>query len=183
MKVKKANASSIKTNNKIRETFAELVQEKGNLSNITVTELVSKAEITRSAFYTHYDSIYEIAQELQDETLDILTKDINSVKNLDDIDECIDRIFDYLKENYKIYSMIFSSNDPLLFAGRLNKYMSKEISDILKNNNKHLLLSVSFFCDGSMSLIIKHFRGEINITLEEVKELIKEMAKLLIKQY
>ncbi len=183
MKVKKANVSSIKTNKAIKEAFAELIQEKGNMSHITVTDLVKRAGITRSSFYTHYDSIYEIAQELQDETLDVLTKNMVSVRTIDDIEKYIDNIFDYLKDNDKIYHMILSSNDPLLFASRLNKYMSKEISNMLKGSNKNLILTISFFCDGSMSLIIKHFRNDIDISLDEVKECIKNMAKIMLKTY
>ncbi len=181
MKVKKLNKSSIKTNKAIREAFAELIQEKGNLSHVTVTDLVKKADITRSSFYTHYDSIYEVAQEIQDETLEVLTKNINAVKTQDDIEIYIENIFNYLKLNDKIYRMILSSNDPLFFAGRLNNYMVKEISNILKANTKDLLLKISFFCDGSMSLIIRYFRNEIDITLDEAKEYILKMANLFFE--
>ena len=47
MKVKNKNRSSIKTRQKIREAFAELLKEKNELSNMTVTELVKLADITR----------------------------------------------------------------------------------------------------------------------------------------
>lgn len=183
MKVKKANSSSIKTNRTIKETFALLLKEKGDLSSITVTDLVKKAGITRSSFYTHYDSIYEVAQELQDETLDILTKDIVKVKSLDDVSNYIDNIIDYLKKNDKIYRMILSSNDPFMFAGRLNKFMTKEISNILNNSNKDLISAITFFCDGSMALIIKIYRNEVDMTLDEANEFIKKMALYLLNEY
>lgn len=71
MKVKNVNSASKKTNKRIKEAFAELLQEKKDLNNITVTELVVRADITRSSFYTHFDSIYDVAQSLQDETLEV----------------------------------------------------------------------------------------------------------------
>lgn len=55
MKVKNLNASSVKTRNLIRGTFAELLYEKKNINKITVTELVQRADINRSTFYSHYD--------------------------------------------------------------------------------------------------------------------------------
>ena len=184
MKVKRMNASSKKTNKAIREAFAELLKEKGDLSHITATDLSKKADITRATFYTHYDSVYEVAQELQDETLNILMNHITSIKTIEDIENYIDIIFEYLKNNENIYHMILSSNDPLMFASRLNKYMTKEIANILKNtNNKDLLLAISFFCDGSINLIIKYFRNEISITLDETKSFIKTMAKTILKEY
>lgn len=47
-----------KTRNLIKKKFAELMNEKKELNKITVTELVKRAGITRSTFYTHYDDIY-----------------------------------------------------------------------------------------------------------------------------
>ena len=109
---------------------------------------------------------------------------ITSIKTIEDIENYIDVIFNYLKDNENIYHMILSSNDPLMFASRLNKYMTKEISNILKNtNNKDLLLAISFFCDGSINLIIKYFRNEISITLDETKSFIKTMAKTILREY
>ena len=56
MKAKNLNASSVKTRNLIRDTFAELLYEKKNINKITVTELVQRADINRSTFYSHYDA-------------------------------------------------------------------------------------------------------------------------------
>ena len=63
MKVQCLNSSSIKTRNLIKKTFAELINEKKQLNKITVTELVKRAQLTRSTFYTHYDNIYEVAKD------------------------------------------------------------------------------------------------------------------------
>ena len=69
MKVQGLNSSSKKTRNLIKTTFAELMQEKKELNKITVTELVKRADITRSTFYTHYDDIYEVAKDYELETI------------------------------------------------------------------------------------------------------------------
>lgn len=178
MKVKKQNVSSQKTNKAIKEAFAKLLQEKKELSNITVTELAKLAGITRSSFYTHFDSIYAVAQELQNETLDILMNNIDSIQNLDDLNHYLDTIFDYLKDNEKTYSMLLSSNDPLLFANKLNKYINKHIFEVLKNNNhEDIMLKVTFYTDGCMNLLIKYFRKEINNSLNELNTFVKELFK------
>ena len=69
MKVQNKNHSSLKTKMKIQESFAMLLQEKNEIKNISVTELSKRADITRSAFYTHYSSIYDVAKELEEEAL------------------------------------------------------------------------------------------------------------------
>ena len=92
MKVKNKNRSSIKTRQKIREAFAELLKEKNELSNMTVTELVKLADITRSTFYTHYDSIYDVAKDLQDETLELISIYDKDIRSINDLDKYIDRV-------------------------------------------------------------------------------------------
>ena len=87
MKVKNKNCSSIKTKEKIRNAFVESLKEDGSLANISVTKLVKKADISRSTFYTHYESIYDIAKELQDETLELIAIDDSDIKSIDDLDK------------------------------------------------------------------------------------------------
>ena len=75
MKVQNKNNSSIKTKALIKKTFVELMDEKKSLNHITVTELVKRANINRGTFYTHYDSIYDIAEEFEAETINLLAND------------------------------------------------------------------------------------------------------------
>ncbi len=180
MKVKVINASSRKTREKIKKAFAELVKEKEGLNKVSVTDLVNKADITRSAFYTHYDNIYEVAKEIQNETLDVLIKNIDQFKEVGDIDAYFDEIFHYLEDNEDIYSMILSSQDPLLFTFGLNKIIVNTLSKALKDRHHHdFELNLYFFIDGSMSLVIKHYRKEINYSLDEIKAYMKETFKTL----
>lgn len=180
MKVKNVNSASKKTSKRIKETFAELLQEKKDLNNITVTELVKKADITRSSFYTHFDSIYDVAQALQDETLEVLMTNLTGIETLEDFDNYFDIIFDYLEKNEKIYTMMLASNDPLLFANRLSKYFNNYILNALKKaNHTDLVLYATFYTDGCMDLIIKYFRKEIDNSLDEIKNFMKDLLRKL----
>lgn len=178
MKVKNLNSSSRKTRKLIKETFAELIAEKKSLSNITVTELVKRADITRSSFYTHYDSIYDVAQDIQNETLDLLSSTLEQIQSIPDVYNYLDQIFIYIKENENIYSTILSSNEPLYFSNRLNILINKTLQEALINSNHaDLILKVTFFTDGCMDLITKYFRKEINNSLEDINKFIKELFK------
>lgn len=182
MKVKNLNASSRKTKSLIKENFAILMKEKKELRNITVTELVTKANITRSTFYTHYDNIYDVAKDFQDETLNLISIDTTTINSIDDLDNYLDKIFNYLEENQEIYKNVLSSDEPLLFTYKLNKLMYKNLYNILNNkHSKTIDMTISFLVDGCITLIIKHFRGEINYTLEEIKEYIKIIFKKILE--
>lgn len=174
MKVKILNASSRKTRELIKNTFAQLFQEKKSLQKITVTELVNRACLTRGTFYTHYDNIYDVAKDIQDELLDVLTLNTATLNSIDDINHYFDKIIAHLKENEDIYSMFLSSDEPLLFTNRLNKIMNKKIYDLIKDKHQeNLQINVSFFIDGCINLVIKHFRQEINASLDDINQNIK----------
>lgn len=178
MKVKNLNSSSRKTKKAIKEAFAELMHEKCELSNITVKELVARADITRSSFYTHYDNIYEVAEDIQNETMEMLQKNIEDLKNIDDFYHCIDDITNYLKENEYIYTMILSSPNAIIYADRIVELLRKKL-DISFNKKTPNELDLIFYSYGCTNLFIKHFRGEINYSLEEINMYVKSLVKKL----
>lgn len=180
MKVKGINSSSRKTKEKIRHAFAELLSEKKSLNKLTVTDLVMKADITRSAFYTHYDNIYEIAKEFQEESLAIFVENMKKVQSIADINLYFDEIKSYLEDNEEIYTMILSSKDPLLFIESFSEIISKNLYNLLKQKNiTNLEFHIPFFVDGCMHLIIKHYRKEVPYSLDEIINYMKLMFKRL----
>lgn len=171
MKVQGLNSSSIKTRNLIKKTFAELMNEKKELNKITVTELVKKAEITRSTFYTHYDDIYEVVNDYQLETIELLVSDDKILSSIEDIYNYFDEIFECLKKNEEIYKMLLASNGSLIFLEKLKKLAGEKIYYALQNtvkNNQYLALDVNFFMDGIISELIKYFRDQSNYSLADL---------------
>ena len=177
MKVKNINSSSKKTEILIKDSLALHMKEKLELKNITVTELVEKAGITRAAFYTHYDNIYDLAKEIQEETLELLLEGAEDIHSLDDIYNYFDKVILHLKQNDEFYSKILASNEPLLFMDNLKDMFNNKLLSFSKDKNKRKELTIRFFTDGCVSLFVRHFRKEDNITLDEINEFMKYMFK------
>ena len=172
MKLKGVNSSSLKTKKKIKEEFASLVYEKQELSKITVSELVKRVDITRGAFYTHYDNIYDVAKEFQTDALSMLDVKINSY---DDLLAFFDLITEHLKFNNTLYSAILKCDEPLIFMDRLTKLTIEKLTLFLKENNSYqnLNFDISIFTYGIVQLYIKYFRNETNYSLDEINNNIK----------
>lgn len=182
MKVKNINASSRKTELLIKQAFAELIKDKLELQYITVTELVKKAGITRSAFYTHYDSIYDLAQEIQDDTLDFLLEGTDDIKTIDDLYNYFDKVIIHLKENEKFYSMLLVSNESLLFTSKLVDIMNEKLTSFFsKTNISNPEFTINFFANGCISLVIKHFKNKDKMSLDEINTFMKEMFDKIFK--
>jgi AcrR family transcriptional regulator len=177
MKVKNINISSKRTKEAIKKAFVELMNEKKELRYVTVTDLVKKAGITRSSFYTHYDNIYDVAKDFQDDTLDMIMLDNYEFKTIEDVYHYIDIIINDLKKNENTYRMLLSSNEPIIFLERIRKPCVDKIYALLSNaentTDTNLKLDVEFFVDGIIAQFIKYFRMSNYCTLDELKESVK----------
>lgn len=58
-----------KTKRAIRNAFAQLLQQKP-FEKITVREITQLAEINKTTFYAHYDGLYALIAELEQEAID-----------------------------------------------------------------------------------------------------------------
>lgn len=179
MKVKNLNSSSRKTKEAIKKAFAEVLQEKKELQYVSVKEIVQKAQITRSSFYNHYDNIYDVARDFQDEMLDVLlVHEDKKVITSNDIFSYIDDITQFLKTHEEIYTLILSSSETFFFMERLNKLLKQKLLDLVRyQDDKADVLKATFFTDGAINLVIRYFRKEISYTLDDISEFIKKEIK------
>lgn len=177
MKVKGVNAASKKTVDLIKGAFAELMEEKKEIEAISVTELVKRINITRGAFYSHYSNIYEVAEELQDELLEHIIDFEDNISSQKEMEDYFDRLFEFLKEHQDMYCKLLMSDEALMIMNRLNKKICNVLSKMI--NNKKRELDILFFTNGSINLIVKFFRNEIEEDLDELCAYVKKMAIIL----
>lgn len=175
MKVQNKYSSSIKTKELIKQTFSNLITEKPNIKDITVTELVSRAKITRSSFYTHYDNIYDVAKEIQDETLEIFAEKHKELKTIEEVNHYFDEISELFKKDQETYKTLLQGDFAITLLERLRKQTEQTLYTYFKNKNiEHLHLKVTFFTDGCILLIIKYFSGQLTENLDEICDYMKE---------
>ena len=105
MKVKNVNHSSLKTRSLIKKTFAEMLSEKRELDKISVSELVRRADINRGTFYSHYDDIYAVAEDYENELIALFFNNAELIASTN-TDKFIDLMFAYIKQNYDIYNLL-----------------------------------------------------------------------------
>ena len=129
MKARNLNNSSRKTRANIKKVFAQLLAEKRELSKITVTELVQRANISRGAFYSHYDDIYGVAEDYENELFECFF-DNATLLSLGNADEFVDALFRYLRENDENYKLLCRSNDLLFTAKKMCSIASAKLLEI-----------------------------------------------------
>ena len=177
--MKKEYRCVTRTKKMIRVAFVELLGEKKNMENITVGELAARADIAKSTFYNHYDDVYAVAEEFENELIEKLsaTLDEIKVKNATEYEEYIRKVIDFLKENEDVYRKAITSSDIRFFIEKLKAIISKKIfeeSTVLpfSQNKAERYAQVRLLTNACVDTMVDYFKGTLNMTLDEVGELI-----------
>ena len=177
MKAKNLNRSSEKTRALIKAVFAEMLSEKRELNKITVTELVKRADINRGTFYSHYDDIYGVAEDYENELIDKFFDDSRLIR-VQDVDAFLDSFFDYIKKNNENYKLLCRSNDFLFAAKKLTTIASNKFLEICHNDkNENVELDINIFVDGLLCEYVKYCRDFTANTPEKLYEYTKFWLK------
>lgn len=186
MKVKNLNNSSVKTRKLIKNTFIQMLSEKKEISKISVSDLVTRAEISRATFYAHFDDIYSVVEEFETELID---KFFTNAKVLatDDYDKFFETLFAFLKENDENYKMMCRSNDVIFSAKRLTTLGVNKLLEIINNdshikNREFIELDISIFLEGLMCEYVKYCRGLTSVTPDNLYAYSLEWYKHFMKE-
>ncbi len=89
----------VKTKTSIKNALLDIAQDK-KLEDITVSELTTQADVNRSTFYLHYDSVMSVVKDIDSEIADKIAA------NLDDFD-----INDVYGSTYQLLAKLSSTLD------------------------------------------------------------------------
>lgn len=181
--------NSIRTKRMIREAFAELVSEKQDITKITVKELVERADISKSTFYCHYQDVYAVIEEFEQEILDLLDETLNTYmkEHKEEFIPYVKKIIQHLKENENLYKKIFVSDLPSKFINRLksicNERINKDIHlDALSSDPNIRMAEIDFLTNGITHLFEDYFKGEIKLSLDDIGELCNRLLLRLANE-
>lgn len=127
-----------KTRKAIFDAFTKLLEYK-SYSNITVQEIIDIADISRSTFYSHFETKDELLRELCKEIFEHVFSDNISVEKSHDFSganrnlrEEITHILYHLKDSSQYISRILSCESGEIFMNYFKEYLEKVFSDELK---------------------------------------------------
>ncbi len=163
MKAQNLNNSSRKTRRLIKKVFAEMLSEKKELGKISVSELCKRADISRGAFYSHYDDIYGVAEDYENEMIDAFFDNARLLES-QNISHFIEMIFEFIQQNNENYRMLCNSNDFLFAAKKLTTVVSGKLLELCRNDSRiknieYIELELQIFLEGLLCEYVKYCRG------------------------
>lgn len=181
MKVQNLNSSSKKTKRLIKNVFAEMLSEKRELSKISVSELCARAEISRGAFYSHYDDIYGVAEDYENELIDLFF-DNARLLSPSTVEQFVDTLFDYIRKNDENYKLLCCSNDFLFTAKKLTAIASNKFLELCYESpylkiRENLELEINVFIEGLFCEYVRYCRGYSAVRLDDLYAYTREWVE------
>ena len=175
-----------RTRRKIREAFADLLAKHGSVKNITVTDLAERAEITRGTFYNYYNNLYEVGAELQAELEGELFADGYEFNSVDDIEQYVNQVFTFLKQQEGVYRQLLSSDAPSAFLSQLEISMTQHVLMILRKkgiHDKNTEFELLILTNGAFAIIRKYYRNEIAVKLNDIRNYLNQKLRDMFVRY
>ena len=162
----------IKTEKAIRKTFHELLQEK-DISKITVKELTERAEINKTTFYAHYETLPDLVNTLETENINYIINNLDQVQLLyTNPDLFIDNLYHNLKD-CNIAKISQNGNKNVAFLKKLKERIEKELEEqqIHPEDYKKIAALLLFVFHGILGIANADIDDEI--TLNTIKLFVK----------
>ena len=126
-----------KSDRRIRAAFIDLLEEKG-FYQIRVADILSRADVSRATFYTHYEDKYQLMRVLREEQFNGLGAIMEKVRRTRRTDGILHwtggtnpifvEYFRYIQENQRLWKLFASGRGEGDFSDALSHYLYHWIS-------------------------------------------------------
>lgn len=185
---KKIDGRVRRTKKLLKEGLTELITEK-SIKKITVRELSDLVEINRGTFYLHYNDIYDLVEQIENELFEEFEAIIFNYSAKDISNDAYSIFSDachFLEDNRKICSALLGDNGDINFVMKLRKV----ISDKCFNDFSHLYdvksyqdvygYIYSYFESGAVG-IIRYWLNDNTIDRKSPEEIARMLETLFTK--
>lgn len=178
--------NSERTKKWIRKAFTELIAEKKTIDKITVSELAERADITKTTFYYHYEDIYAVAEEFENELITELNAMLEKIdkENPEDYSGYIEKVLTFIKENEENYRLAVNASYVSVFASKLKNIFARRILAMsaklgFSPDYEKRSVQVYFLVSACVDTIIHYLKGDFNCSVEIVGSVVEEAIEKL----
>lgn len=135
-----------RTKRNIINAFIEL-RSKKPLEKITVKELAELALINKATFYSHYSDIYDLSEQLENETIDMLLTNVPHPEELiSNPKQATETLAIAFISQSRLINILFSNNRTSILVNKLEQKIKERIFTVYpdyKNNlEQDVLLTI-----------------------------------------
>lgn len=181
--------SAIRSRKLIRQAYVDLIKENPN-EKISVTDIITRADINRGTFYAHYEDIHALVEEIQNEIIEKMLKFISEFhykKFFNDPMPLLLKISKWLEEEVSMYRVLINAKGSDDFFRKLRNIFIDQMetdSDIpmFIKGTPQFYIYAHFLAGGIINLYQIWLRGEIDESLQEISLVVSNILKNVVKE-
>lgn len=168
----------ITTYNDFIEAFWKLYEKK-DINKIKVQEICDLAGYHRSTFYNHFVDVYDVLEQIEDKIINELIEKSDEGLVLLDIEESAKRFANVYTKYKKYLKLLADDKKDSRFALKLSKRLKPAYKKILifSDNKNESDCVLEYNLNGSIAAIMQYFKGETELSIEEVLNIAIEISK------
>ena len=172
----KKDRRSQRTRHLLGQAFVELLREKGN-GAITVSDIIERANIGRSTFYSHYQDKDDLFVNELDRVIEVLSHRIPTQAEMPFFPSL--GLFEHVGEEYELYKALLWTPGIDLLIKHMQKSLSQRIEQGLQQTGKEFEVPIPLlanFIAGSFLTLLKWWLENKKIySSEQMDEMFKRL--------
>ena len=184
-KVSKDNRSTRRTRSAIREALTEMLTVKP-VGKITVQELIDKANICRTTFYAHYEDIYDLLFEVENDILSEIREGLEDLQQapirVEEQYPAIEAVVEVYARHEKLIRLLNGPNGDPAFDARLQDTIYEVTRQLRRikegdafDEERHRLYSC-YVISGGISVLNRMISANLPIDPAEAGRVLGAMA-------
>jgi AcrR family transcriptional regulator len=182
--------SAVRSRESIRRAYAELIHEKGT-TNLTVKELVERADVNRSTFYAHYQDIDAVLREIEEDVVKKMFAFLDASEHNELLNNPLPflmRIGTELEGNRNYYRLLLETNGSGTFTQKLKDvFLERMLTDRNAfskiSRQREFLICMNLLAGGGVGLCCDWITGKIDMPMQELANIINDIAMNTMKQF
>ena len=162
---------------RIKDCFIKFLQDKP-IDKIKVTDITQSLNIHRTTFYLYYDSIYDLAQEIEDDVL-------NPFRALNGYERRLIRL-KHLKENRNALKVLLKTHNEPYYHVRLERQLNSLYKRETKNYSDiqvfYAQLFYIFLHRGTIAMIEKWLDQPEKLSEEAFAKILMRLEEIVLNE-
>ena len=187
---KKTDRRVKRTKTRLKEVLVELLQIK-ELQKIRVNELCERADINRSTFYLHYNNVFDLWKNIEDDIISGFNDILYTFKAKEILTKPLPMLFEvttFLEKEHILNRELFRCRESVVLLEKIKgcfiDYFTENTREIINSESGiEMQIYADFVISGSVTLFYRWFLGELNISLKELAVSIEKLITGGVEDY
>ena len=159
----------------LKQSLIELMKDKP-IHDIRIKKICETADINRSTFYHHYDSQYQLFNDILNDVGNNITELVRTHSSSPDwMDKILLDAFTYIEKNSEMFLVILSENSGFGVGETLTGYVERFVNTASESSSEFAKYCAQFATAGMTSVVWKWLNTEDRMPAKDLARMISSL--------